>query len=345
MRNQIKKVIAVVLSVVIAFGTAFVVTPNAVKAAENYESLVFGRTYSEKYGEAQTYNMTLTTSGKLTIAVKTAASSEIKIKDSYGNTIFLEYYFSDSYTADIDLLAGQYQLFVEAFGTLVEYTPIFNASGETKIENYSYKNNEQSTATNLSSVNNMINGQLAANDDRDIYKIKVPKGGNLNLNFLSNVRETSFQLTDAFGDYTYSSETISGGTHRYSMAVPAGTYYLTIYNEDSDYGGTYTIITKLKNFKKTSLKAVKNVKPRKLKVKWKRVSNVSGYQVQIARNKKFTKKKIEYSSQSNSESKVTFINLKKKKTYYVRIRTYTLTENDKKCYSSWSKVKKIKIKK
>lgn len=75
---------------------------------------------------------------------------------------------------------------------------------------------------------------------------------------------------------------------------------------------------------------------------WKKVSGVSAYQVQIATNKKFTKNKKTFKVSKNS-TKAKIKNLKAKKTYYVRVRSYK-TVNGKKVYSSWSTVRKVKTK-
>lgn len=91
-----------------------------------------------------------------------------------------------------------------------------------------------------------------------------------------------------------------------------------------------------------TLKSVKNLKGKKLNVKWKKVKGAKGYQVQYALNKSFTKSK-----RSDNTVKCTYAkkNLKKKKTYYVRVRAYVKDSNNKKLYGDWSKVKKVKIQK
>ena len=86
--------------------------------------------------------------------------------------------------------------------------------------------------------------------------------------------------------------------------------------------------------------AVKNQKKLKVKATWKKLTNISGYQIQYATNKKFKKAK----SKTVKSTSVTLKKLKKKKTYFVRVRAYRLA-NGKKVYGKWSSVKKVKIKK
>lgn len=95
---------------------------------------------------------------------------------------------------------------------------------------------------------------------------------------------------------------------------------------------------------KTSITSLKNLSGKKMQIKWKKKSSVTGYQIQYATNKKFTKgkKTVTISSKNTTSKKIS--KLKKKKTYYVRIRTYKKVSG-KKYYSGWSTVKKIKIRK
>ena len=76
------------------------------------------------------------------------------------------------------------------------------------------------------------------------------------------------------------------------------------------------------------------------KIKWKKKSGITGYQIQYFTNSKFKKgnKSIKIKSAKTGSKKIT--KLKAAKKYYVRIRTYK-----GKKYSKWSKVKSAKISK
>ena len=100
-----------------------------------------------------------------------------------------------------------------------------------------------------------------------------------------------------------------------------------------------TVISKPKS---ASIKKVKGAK-KAILVTWKKVSGVSGYEIQLATNKKFKKNKKTVTIKKQKTTKTTVKKLKAKKKYYVRIRTYK-TVNGKKVYSSWSKVKSVKTK-
>ena len=74
---------------------------------------------------------------------------------------------------------------------------------------------------------------------------------------------------------------------------------------------------------------------------WKRDKKVSGYQITYADNKKFKKAK----SVTVKKNKITSVTIKKlkKRTYYVKVRSYKLSAGEK-IYSSYSKVKKVRVK-
>ena len=107
--------------------------------------------------------------------------------------------------------------------------------------------------------------------------------------------------------------------------------------------GNKSVIAKVSNKKtlpKVNLCVSKNKKGRKLIVCWNAVKGAKGYQLQYALNKKFKKKK----SVQTKKTKYIIKKLKKKKTYYIRVRAYKMN-GKKKVYGKWSMVKKVKIKK
>ena len=94
--------------------------------------------------------------------------------------------------------------------------------------------------------------------------------------------------------------------------------------------------------KSASIKKVKGAK-KAIELTWGKVASVSGYEIQVATDKKFKKNKKTVTVKKQKTTKTTVKKLKAKKKYYVRIRTYK-TVNGKKVYSSWSKVKSVKTK-
>lgn len=76
------------------------------------------------------------------------------------------------------------------------------------------------------------------------------------------------------------------------------------------------------------------VKKRQCKVRWYADSEAKKYQIQLARNRAFTKGKRNYYVGKNTQKKV-IKNLKRKKVYYIRVRAYTY-KNGRKLYGKWS---------
>lgn len=84
-----------------------------------------------------------------------------------------------------------------------------------------------------------------------------------------------------------------------------------------------------------------------ISLKWKKISDVDGYEVQIASNSFFTKNKM--TSDEYGNSTVIFLTNKQKKRYkkkgcYVRMRAYVYDGYGNKEYGDWGDERKIKIK-
>ena len=96
------------------------------------------------------------------------------------------------------------------------------------------------------------------------------------------------------------------------------------------------------NIPSTTITSVKT-KSEAFMIKWKKKTNIAGYQIQYSTNSKFKKgnKTIKIKKVKTLSKKIT--GLKPSKKYYVRIRTYKIV-NKKTYYSSWSKKKNVTTK-
>ena len=137
----------------------------------------------------------------------------------------------------------------------------------------------------------------------------------------------------------------SNYTVAYSKGLKnVGNYKVTI-KFKGNYSGTvnktFTIIPK-----STTLIKLSSSK-KKVTVKWKKqVSQTNGYQLQYSLNSNFKSAKLLNVTNNKATSK-SISNLKSKKKYYVRIRTYkNVKVNGKstKLYSTWSKSLSVKVK-
>ena len=140
----------------------------------------------------------------------------------------------------------------------------------------------------------------------------------------------------------------------------AKTNYTVKYSKDRKNVGKYTVTVKFKGFYSGTLKKTFTIKPKTttiskvtagkkaFTVKWKKqTTQTTGYQIQYSTNSNFKNAKTVTISKNNTTSKK-ISNLKAKKKYYVRVRTYkTVKVNGKntKIYSSWSKSKTVTTKK
>ena len=132
-------------------------------------------------------------------------------------------------------------------------------------------------------------------------------------------------------------------------------YYSVDYKDNAEVGTATAVVSFKDNYKGTK-KLKFTVEPkgtklsklsagrRRLTVKWKKQKGQSsGHEVQCALNNKFSKGKSSKTVKSVKKNSAVFNKLKSGKKYYVRVRTYK-TVSGKKIYSSWSKVKRIKVK-
>lgn len=93
---------------------------------------------------------------------------------------------------------------------------------------------------------------------------------------------------------------------------------------------------------KGSIKSVKNVKKKSVKITIKKNNKASGYQIKYALNAKLTKGKKLVNTKRNI---VTIKRLKKGKKYYFSVRPYKFAIDGRKVYGKFGTVKKVRIKK
>lgn len=134
---------------------------------------------------------------------------------------------------------------------------------------------------------------------------------------------------------------ISGRDYKvtYSNNVKVGTAKVTITGIGNNYTGSLTKTFQI-NPKGTKISKLSK-REKGVLLKWEKQSTqTDGYQIQYAANSKWKNAKTK-TVKSSKTTKATISKLKKKKSYYFRIRTYKIV-NGKKYYSNWSKAKKIK---
>ena len=177
-----------------------------------------------------------------------------------------------------------------------------------------------------------------------IAKLKRTSLSKAKVTGISDKTYTGKALTQKSIKVKLGSATLKSGTDykiSYKNNKSIGTASVTI-TGTGKYSGTITKTFKI-NPKTASLKTVKSAKKAQLFVAWSKDSKVSGYQILLATNSKFTKGKKTVTIKGYKTTSKTIKSLKSKKTYYVKIRSYK-TVSGKKVYGAFSKVKKVKIK-
>lgn len=114
-------------------------------------------------------------------------------------------------------------------------------------------------------------------------------------------------------------------------------------NNDSNDKENKKDTVKKGTVKKVRGLSVKNKKARKAVLKWKKMSNISGYEIYMSTKKSKGYKKIAMVKKASVHT-FTRAKLKKKKTYYFKVRAYKKMSG-KTVKGNFSSVKKVKIKK
>ena len=195
-------------------------------------------------------------------------------------------------------------------------------------------------------------------DEADYYKFNTNTKGNWVIGISTpNLKNSDNYWSAYLYDSSYNEIAkvdISGNIkyHIIKATLKKGTYYLKIdstwYSKAASTERYGVKVYKYGILKPISTKISGKIKSKKkgFTVKWtKSKKSVGGYQVQYSLKKDF--KKAKKKNVSKSKASLSVGKLKKKRRYYVRIRTY-VTYNINgvytKVYSSWSSVKKVRTK-
>ena len=92
---------------------------------------------------------------------------------------------------------------------------------------------------------------------------------------------------------------------------------------------------------KVTISKVRNIKGRKIEIKYKKVSKAKGYQVRYSLKSNMGSSK----TKTTANTKYTLTSLKKKKKYYIQVRAYRYKTSKKKVYGKWSSKKSVKVNK
>ena len=199
--------------------------------------------------------------------------------------------------------------------------------------------------------------------DEDCFKVTAPNTGKITATLQCDPDTDVNYIEDGWNMAIYSANNsedpiikeegiVTKGSIKFNV-TKGKTYYIHVYNYDlgAPLGYVYHLSTSFKGPKVTSVKkntttakkTVKmvtgvslKVKKKKINIHFKLISNVSKYQIMYSTKKSFKNKKVVTVKSGN----VTIKKLKRKKTYFVRIRA--ISKNGK--AGAWSVVKKVRVK-
>ena len=193
-------------------------------------------------------------------------------------------------------------------------------------------------------------GSLWTNTDNDIYKLSVSSTGKVTLKFNPNNIENNLgwgytlELFDKNGESVKKFDNIKSNTNNVFYAKK-GTYYVVVYASwDSSAPPSTDTYTISATSKKASTPFMKNKKisftTQTSTLKWSKVSDVDGYEIQLCKNTKFKKSSTIVLTTSEKSMRLYSSNAPIGK-YYVKVRAYRETITGEKIYGSFTKVKKI----
>lgn len=242
----------------------------------------------------------------------------------------------EAVTAVIDKISAIGDVTLESEDAIKEARTAYDALTDAQKELVSNKDVLEKAESTLKELKD-------AKDADDAKVAATPKSITLsNTRYIYNGKVQKPQITvkNAKG------EVIKGYTVKYAgNCKNVGKYKVTL-TFKGDYNGTKTKTFKIAP-KSVTVKSLKATKKR-FDVKWsKQTTQVTGYQVQYSTDKNFVKAVKNKKITKNSVVTKTVKNLKSKKVYYVRVRTYTTVKyngEQMNLHSDWSKVKKVTVK-
>lgn len=206
----------------------------------------------------------------------------------------------------------------------------------------------------------VVNATIYAPDDS--YAMKYAQKYNIVCNVNNDNSKNNVSILDATvsgikSNYVYCGKAIApeAKVKLDNKILKKGTDYTVSYVNNTKTGKATVKITGIHNYSGTVTKTFKIIpkrvsilklvskKSKTIRLTWKKDVQASGYQIQYAKNAKFTsgRKTITVKKKSAVSRKIS--KLMRHKKYYVRICAYKIIDGKKYC-GSWSKTKKVKCK-
>lgn len=210
---------------------------------------------TENGSEKLYYKFTLPTSGVINITssaymerinfyIYNEKAEEVYHWAPYWNSTSEVIAFNDS----INLTSGVYYFCVGKYWSYVgnySFKIDFTSAGETFLETQGGSDNTLATAHNIDiGSNNVYNGQIAYNDDKDFYKFALSDSGMITINAtFYKMKHVSWKLYDEDGVELYYNNPYWNSTSenivvQENVYLTSGSYYLCV--SKYDYNGNYS---------------------------------------------------------------------------------------------------------
>lgn len=183
-----------------------------------------------------------------------------------------------------------------------------------------------------------------------LSSVSNASGSKLTIKWSSVSSVTGYQVqtaTDSSFTKNVKTATVTGTSKTTSSRTNGTKYYIRVraYKTVSGtkYYSAWSSSKSIYCVSAPSISSLKNVKTKKMTVKWSKNSKATGYQIQYSTSSSFSSYKTVTVTSYKTVSK-TISKLTKGKRYYVRVRAYK-TVSGTKYYSAWSGKKSVKISK
>lgn len=184
-------------------------------------------------------------------------------------------------------------------------------------------------------------GNLYTDKDDDLYKLNVSKNGYVTVKFNPSTDDIgcgyTVKLLSSEGKQFAKYNAKESVSNKYYLAK--GTYYVDI-QQRAGYSNpplnkTYTLST---SHKASTPKKVTSLTKKNMKLSWKKVSNITGYEVSYV-----TKRNLkDVPPKTTKKTTYTLKDLAPNKTYYVKVRAYRTDASGTRVYGAWSKSTTLK---
>lgn len=218
---------------------------------------------------------------------------------------------------------------------------------------YEVEYNGTTSLANIMNPNQKITGNLSYTDDKDYYKFTIDKASDITLLYDYQAGKPNMRIIVLDQNSSeVKSMRFESSNDSFPYKIPltklaAGSYYIIVENyygngsNNADYsltvldGGGSSSVSKPGTVSIQSLKTT----AKKATLVYKKVNNVTGYEIVYSKSRGFSSPVYV----KTELTRATISNLKRKKTYYFKVRAYTV-EDGKTVYGNYSAVKSIKIK-